>query len=68
MTKITFIILSSIYFVATSAFVIALYRDGNETLSLSIAALATLSWGFIKIKYEIEGFKEPRKRKGPDSF
>jgi hypothetical protein len=42
--------------------------DGHVTLSLSIAALATLSWGFVKIKYEIEGYKEPRKKKGPESF
>ena len=68
MTKLIFIILSAIYFLATLAFVTVLYQDGSETLSLSIAALATLSWGFVKIKYEIDGFKEPGKRKGPDTF
>jgi hypothetical protein len=68
MTKLTFIILSAIYFLATIFFVSTLYMDGHVTLSLSIAALATLSWGFVKIKYEIDGYKEPRKKKGPESF
>lgn len=66
MTKKLFIILSTIYFIFFLAFVISVYRGGSETLALAIAALATLTWGFVKIKYEIHGFD--KEEGGPDSF
>ena len=66
MTKKLFIILSIIYFIFFLSFVISVYRGGSETLALAIAALATLTWGFVKIKYEVHGFDEGNK--GPDTF
>lgn len=66
MTKKLFIILSIIYFLFFLAFVTSVYRGGNETLALAIGALTTLTWGFVKIKYEIQGFDEEDKK--PDTF
>ena len=66
MTKKTFIIVSIIYFIFFLSFVISVYRGGSETLALAIAALATLTWGFVKIKYEIHGFDKGDG--GPDTF
>lgn len=68
MTKRLFIIISIIYFALTAIFAGLIIRDGLNTLGLSVACLAILAWGFIKIYYESEGFK-PTKRKGrPRTF
>lgn len=66
MTKKTFIILTSIYFLFFISFVVSLFRQGHETIGMAIAALAILTWGFVKIKYEVTGFKE--KDEDPDTF
>lgn len=66
MTKKLFIILSIIYFLFFILFVASVYRGGDQLLALAIAALAALTWGFVKIKYEIHGFDKGDGR--PDTF
>lgn len=68
MTKRTFIILTILYAIFFSFMTVSLFQEGSITLGLAIACLAVLSWGFVKIKYEYEGFKQPKKNKGPQTF
>ncbi len=68
MTKRTFIILTILYAIFFSFMTVSLFQEGLITLGLAIACLAVLSWGFVKIKYEYEGFKPPKKNKGPQTF
>ena len=68
MTKQLFIIISIIYFALTAIFAGLILRDGLITLGLSVATLAILAWALIKIKYEYEGFKPPKRKGGPQTF
>jgi hypothetical protein len=68
MTKRLFIIISIIYFTLSGIFAGLILRDGLITLGLSVATLAVLAWGMIKIKYEYEGFKQPKRKGRPQSF
>jgi 4-amino-4-deoxy-L-arabinose transferase-like glycosyltransferase len=68
MTKLLFVIISIIYFSLTAIFAGLILRDGLITLGLSVACLAILAWALIKIKYEYEGFKPPKRKRGPQTF
>jgi hypothetical protein len=68
MTKRLFIIISIIYFALTAIFAGLILRDGLITLGLSVACLAILAWGLIKIKYECEGFEQPKRKDRPQTF
>jgi len=68
MTKKLFIIISIIYLSLTAIFATVILKEGLLTLGLSVATLAVLAWGFVKIKYEYEGFKQPQRKRGPESF
>ena len=67
MTKRLFIIISIIFFLGMAIFLRELFAEGSITLALGIGCAAVLAWAFLKIKFEYQGYDEPKK-KGPQSF